>query len=338
MTWTPIVGRKFSAPDFDAYLRTLKFDAWRPAFVTVHNTSSPTRALYASWQKRSPPVTMEKWLQNLVGYYRDQQHWSAGPHWFVADDGIGVFTPPTHPGVHTPSWNAVSIGVETVGEFELEPFDGAVRDNLIASLASIHSVLGLHPEEFKLGVRGLHFHKEDVRTTHQSCPGHRMVKADLIVAVVAKMADMHPGEHVAERPVPATIVPGGMTGITATEFGGTGDPETSAYGGMVNPDAPEVSLPARVPSEQRRVRVFHGDKPVLCKVNDVGPWNKTDDYWNVHGARPLAETQHRNRILAQNGLIPSNQAGIDMTRAVFDALGIKGPEGTRQAVVDWEFA
>jgi hypothetical protein len=200
MTWTPIVGQKFSASGFDAYLRTLKFTAWRPAFVTVHNTSSPTRALYAQWQKRTPPVTMERWLQNLVGYYRDQQHWSAGPHWFVADDGIGVFTPPTHPGVHTPSWNAISLGVETVGEFETEPFDGAVRDNLIASLASIHSVLGLNPADYALGRHGLHFHKEDRRTTHRTCPGRHMVKADLVAAVVAKMAELHSGDHDPARP------------------------------------------------------------------------------------------------------------------------------------------
>lgn len=200
MAWTPIVGRKFSAAEFDAYLRTLKFNSWRPAFVTVHNTSSPTRALYTAWQQRNPPVTMERWLQNLVGYYRDQQHWSAGPHWFVANDGIGVFTPPTHPGVHTPSWNAISLGVETIGEFETEPFDGAVRDNLISSLASIHSALGLNPADYALGRHGLHFHKEDRRTTHRTCPGRHMVKADLVAAVVAKMAELHPGDHDPARP------------------------------------------------------------------------------------------------------------------------------------------
>jgi hypothetical protein len=342
MTWTPIVGRKFSADEFDAYLRGLSFSAWRPKFITVHNTSAPTRAQYAAWQKRNPPVTMERWLQNLVGYYRDQQHWSAGPHWFVADDGIGVFTPPTHPGVHTPSWNSIAIGVETVGEYEAEPFDGAVRDNLVASLASIHLVLGLDPAAYVLGVRGLHFHKEDRRTTHQSCPGRHMVKADLVRAVVAKMADAHQGDHTPERavldvPPPIKPTPGRLTNIVMTEFGGTGDVNESAYGGMVHPDAFEVSLPARVPADKRMVRLFHLDKFVVAKVNDVGPWNKRDDYWNADHGRPLAESQFHQKTRAQNGLVPSNPAAIDGTRAVHDALGVLGREGTRQTVVDWEF-
>jgi hypothetical protein len=40
------------------------------------------------WQARKPPITDEKWAQNLVGYYRDEQKWSADPHLFVTPAGI----------------------------------------------------------------------------------------------------------------------------------------------------------------------------------------------------------------------------------------------------------
>src|SRR5712692_11270909 len=55
------------------------------------------------------------------------------PHLFVADDLIWVFTPLTVSGVHSPSWNSITWGVEMVGNFDTEDFqDGpgaAVRKN-----------------------------------------------------------------------------------------------------------------------------------------------------------------------------------------------------------------
>lgn len=196
MAWTPIVGKLFATPDdFQGYVAGLKFGIWRPRFVVVHNTSSPDLALWAKWKAAGKP-TPEQWAQNLAGYYRDQQHWSAGPHLFVTPDGILAFTPLTGPGVHSPAWNSISWGVETVGEFDKEPFAGPVRDNLIAALAILHIAGGLQLLPYQLGVRGLHFHKEDPKTTHKSCPGHNLVKPDLINAVQAEIDHRTAGEHV----------------------------------------------------------------------------------------------------------------------------------------------
>lgn len=198
MTWRPIVGRSFSAPEFKEYVEGLHFGTWRPRFVVVHNTSAPDTKTWQGWQARKPPITDEKWMQNLVGYYRDDQKWSTGPHLFVTPGAINVFSPLTGPGTHSPSWNAFTWGVETVGEFERDPFTGPVRDNLVAALAVLHAAVGLQPRPYELGVRGLHFHKEDIRTTHKSCPGRNIVKADLVGAVEDKIVEMHGGEHVAE--------------------------------------------------------------------------------------------------------------------------------------------
>ena len=196
MAWTEIVGKLFKAPsDFDAYVAQLKFGLWRPRFVVVHNTSAPDLALWAQWKAKGKP-TPEQWAQNLVGFYRDTQHWSAGPHLFATPDGILAFTPLTAPGVHSPSWNSISWGVETVGEFETEAFQGPVRDNLITALATLHMAAGLQLLPYERGVRGLHFHKEDPKTTHKSCPGRNMDKDDLIEAVQAEIDRRTAGEHV----------------------------------------------------------------------------------------------------------------------------------------------
>ena len=120
-----------------------------------------------------------------------------GPHLFITPAGILAFTPLTGPGVHSPAWNSISWGVETVGEFEREPFAGPVRDNLVAALAILHAAAGLLPLPYQRGGRGLHFHKEDPVTTHKSCPGKNMVKTDLLKAVQAEILRRHPGGHAA---------------------------------------------------------------------------------------------------------------------------------------------
>lgn len=179
--WKGIVGRGFTAQDFNAYLGTLKFANWRPQFVVLHNTFAPT---LAQWHQVSGQARM----QGLESYYRDQMHWSAGPHLFVADDLIWVFTPLTTSGVHAPSWNAISWGVEMVGDYSGEPFGPAVRGNAVSALAGLHQLVSLDPHT-------LRFHKEDPKTTHKECPGKNVVKPDMIQAIVEQMAGTEPGQH-----------------------------------------------------------------------------------------------------------------------------------------------
>jgi hypothetical protein len=178
--WKGIVGRGFSAAEFHEYVSELVWQAWRPQFVVVHNMAEPK---FAEWHNVSGTMRMA----NLERYYRDVQHWSAGPHLFVADDLIWVFTPLTTPGVHSPSWNAISWGMELVGDYATESFT-PVRDNAIAALAALHSVAGLDPTTMR-------FHKEDPRTTHKGCPGKNVVKPALIAAVEAALAVLHPSGH-----------------------------------------------------------------------------------------------------------------------------------------------
>ena len=186
MTWKGIVGASFTTDAFDVYARNVVFTAWRPQFVVLHNTSAPR---LDQWHK----VPGAQRMRNLESYYRDQQHWSAGPHLFVADDLIWVFTPLTTAGVRSPSWNAISWGVEMVGEYDDEAFGGAVRQNTIAALASLHEVAGVDPAM-------LHFHKEDPLTTHKDCPGKHVLKPDILAGVQSELIHRHGGEHTPDRP------------------------------------------------------------------------------------------------------------------------------------------
>ena len=113
--WKGIIGRGFRPQEFEAYIAGLTFSNWQPQFAVVHNTSEPRLS-----QWHSTPG--EQRMRNLQSYYREVQNWSAGPHLFIADDLIWVFTPLTTSGIHSPSWNAISWGIEMVGEFQQEAF------------------------------------------------------------------------------------------------------------------------------------------------------------------------------------------------------------------------
>jgi N-acetylmuramoyl-L-alanine amidase len=179
--WKGIVGTSFTPEQFDTYVRGLNFGLWRPQFVVLHNTSAPKLS-----QWHSTPGAQR--MKNLEHFYRDQQKWSAGPHLFIADDLIWVFTPLTTSGRHSPSWNSISWGVEMVGEYDVEPFGAGVRDNTVAALTTLHALGGLAPNTLK-------FHKEDTQTTHKNCPGKNVSKADIIASVTAAINARTAGEH-----------------------------------------------------------------------------------------------------------------------------------------------
>lgn len=180
-----LVLKAYNIPEFDDYVAKLKFNGWTPNFVEVHNTSNPNQKLFKEWHDRKN-WTWEQWLRNLASWYSGLG-WLGCPHLFVGYDKIGVLNDLTIHGTHSPSWNKFTWGVETVAEFENEIFDNGLRTNLVAALGILHSRIGLNPADFKLGVRGLHFHKEDAATTHKNCPGKNLKKPDLIKAVVDYM-------------------------------------------------------------------------------------------------------------------------------------------------------
>jgi len=180
--WKGIIAKGFTAAELENYVQNVQLTSWRPRFVVLHNTYIPR---LADWHK----VPGGQRMQNLQAFYRDTQGWSAGPHLFVSDDLIWVFTPLNTPGVHSPSWNAISWGVELVGDYSTEPLGDAVRSNAISALASLHALAGIDPESLRL-------HKEDTKTTHKNCPGVNVVKDDVITQVSAALSDRFPGDHI----------------------------------------------------------------------------------------------------------------------------------------------
>lgn len=190
MAWKGIVGSSLSQPGFDAYCRGLHWTTWRPNFIVLHNTASPTLA-------QRPDGLTKDHIRNLEVFYRDEQKWSAGPHLFVDDRQIWVFTPLTVSGVHSPSWNAVAFGIEMLGDYDHEAFDSGrglkVRQNAVAAMATLSGVLGLDPTTIRR-------HGEDPNTTHKNCPGANVKIDEIRHEVAAEIAQGHTGEHAPVTP------------------------------------------------------------------------------------------------------------------------------------------
>jgi hypothetical protein len=175
----------YTPEQFAAFVASLEWNAWRPRFVTLHNTCVPT---LAEWLDSSHAANQRTAGQKH--YERDILHWHSGVHLFVAPNLIWNLCDLTEEGVSVSCWNHLTLGIEMIGDYASERFDAGpgaqVRDNAVAAMAILHRRLGLRPDAYVIGVRGLHFHKECSRD-HHDCPGRNVVKADVVARVLAKM-------------------------------------------------------------------------------------------------------------------------------------------------------
>ncbi|MFA5026047.1 MAG: peptidoglycan recognition family protein [Candidatus Shapirobacteria bacterium] len=177
--WKGTVAKGFTSEEFKEYVNSLEWGEWFPGFIVLHNTGEPCL------ENRPNGLTKDHIL-GLASYYRNELGWPAGPHLFIDDHKIWVLTPLTTSGVHAPSWNSISIGVEMLGDFDKEEFNSGrgalVQENSVAAVGILSYVLGINPNTMRL-------HREDPKTTHH-CPGDGVDKADFIAKVEEYMANL----------------------------------------------------------------------------------------------------------------------------------------------------
>jgi hypothetical protein len=117
-------------------------------------------------------------------------------------------------------------------------------------------------------------------------------------------------------------LPGPWQRVFATREGEIG--RRTATGLTIAPESLFVALPHPC-ALGRQVEVRYRNRAIVVPVLDVGPWNVHDAYWEASG-RPAAE----------RGLgayrTPVNRAGIDLSDAVFAALGLPDND-----LVEWRF-
>jgi hypothetical protein len=190
--WRGTVGLGLSPDEFAGYARALKWAAWRPKYVVLHHTWKP------NCEMRQHGFT-EQHLKNIEHGYLNKKDskgnpapWQGGPHLFIDDNRIWVFQPLTVQGTHAKSFNAESIGIEMLGNYQTEDeaalseshlacardqWDGhrgvAIRKNAVSAMASVMTALGLPAD-------ALRFHRDDPQHSTKPCPGGQVQKEDVI--------------------------------------------------------------------------------------------------------------------------------------------------------------
>lgn len=216
MSW-PAVKRSFTQEMFRQYVQELEWRSWRPQKIVWHNTALPTLKQWivsGDHDREDGMIPGSTRIANLEKYFRFDNKWSGCPHLFVANDFIWVMNPLTSPGVHSPSFNSTSIGIEMVGDYSIEDDESGeglrVKNNTIFATAVLCTQLGLNPPTSIL------LHREDPRTTHD-CPGVKIARDKL--AMIRSVSDlMAGGEHDPSGPaIPMPLKPPTRVGTVLTD-------------------------------------------------------------------------------------------------------------------------
>ena len=168
------VGRVWTPDSLARFLATLSPPVWCKA-VTLHHTAAPSLA-------DLPRGFVIQHIENLRHFYRDEKHWSAGPHLFIDDDQIFGMCDLARTGLHTTAFNSFSFGLVVLGDFDAEdPRSGrgfACWTTAASATRVLLDWLGL-----KAGRETVLFHREDP-TTRKTCPGTRINKSWFLELVV----------------------------------------------------------------------------------------------------------------------------------------------------------
>ncbi len=201
----PAVKLGFEQEAFKQYVGGLSWPSWRYNKIVWHNTAAPTDAQWiksAASDKANGLVPGISRIKSLEEFFKNNNHWSGCPHLFIASDLIWVMNPLTSPGVHSPSWNSTSIGIEMIGDYDVEDDEAGVglmvKNNTIFATAVLCEAIGLEPSNGIVYSNhhtsgSIFLHKQDWATTHD-CPGVH-VSQDKTKMVAAVQALMSGGEH-----------------------------------------------------------------------------------------------------------------------------------------------
>lgn len=184
---------------FRAHLAPLNL-GWAKS-VTVHHTAFPDL-------KMRPKGFVVQHMRNIAFGYEHTNKWNRGPHFFTDEDQIFGFSPVTEPGIHAVSFNANSIGIEALGNYDVEdPKSGRGLEVWKTTAACVAALLvKMNLEATSVTVK---FHRDDPRTK-KTCPGKLVAKGWFLDMVKEAMAFFHHEDSQADRadPVPVPEAPG----------------------------------------------------------------------------------------------------------------------------------
>lgn len=158
------LGQGLTAAQFAAYVSTYNFGRIPPDSLVLHHTAVPSTlaARYPSgavWDAGETNLNANQilakrlsQLAQLRDYYRDSLLWDRGPHLFIDDRFIWLFTPMSAVGIHAKEGNSYhdangrlhySIGIEVIGYYEHVTWPEKVARNVAAACQALSRRLGI---------------------------------------------------------------------------------------------------------------------------------------------------------------------------------------------------
>ncbi|MBI5422056.1 N-acetylmuramoyl-L-alanine amidase [Candidatus Peregrinibacteria bacterium] len=150
-----IVNRRLTLAEFRGLIATFDFGPISPDKLVIHHTWKPTQATWAG----------QRSINGLKAYY-EGKGWPAGPHLFVAEDGIWLFSPMNKDGIHAGTLNFHSIGIEVVGDYDNEVWSGQTKANALGVIKVLMDRLSIPQGQ-------VFFHRD---VSPKTCPGRAITK------------------------------------------------------------------------------------------------------------------------------------------------------------------
>jgi hypothetical protein len=253
------IGQGLTADEFTNYVRGYDFGHIPPDFIILHHTAVPSlQAAHFSkgdvWDGNEDGLSMDQAkqrrlskLNGLKEYYRTGLEWDRGPHLFIDDRYIWLFTPMADEGIHAMWGNRFhdhnggyhySIGIEVVGYYEKVPWPEPVARMVGHAVATLKQRLGTfdlrylypngspgrivegktmrcaHPEQLAWG--GIASHRD---YNKPQCPGAAITEDFYIQVIQAawdRLAATPQAAATAPSPAPTQPLPAPATTITET--------------------------------------------------------------------------------------------------------------------------
>jgi hypothetical protein len=150
-----IIDKKLTLSEFETYIKDYNFGTKPADKLVIHHTWRPTSDSWAG----------ERTIQGLKNYY-EGKGWSAGPHLFIAEDGIWLFSPMRENGIHAGQLNDRSVGIEVVGDYDNQKWPERTKYYTLGAIKALMARLNITNQN-------IFFHRD---VSAKSCPGWAITK------------------------------------------------------------------------------------------------------------------------------------------------------------------
>jgi hypothetical protein len=166
------IGKGLTADEFASYVQSYNFGKIPPDYVVLHQTANPCMQAAAypggrAWDADEAGKTDEQIYQKRLGgllgmreYYRLRLQWDRGPHLYIDERYIWLFTPMYEVGIHAKEGNSYrdgteqlhySIGIEVIGYYEHTAWSEPVARMVGHAVATLKRQLGTFELCYKPG-------------------------------------------------------------------------------------------------------------------------------------------------------------------------------------------